>query len=258
MTLAQLQQAMADHILTGHHPDALGLVRPHGALTSAQRLHIYHQAYRWRLLEVLQDHYAQTHAYLGDELFDAEALAYIEAHPPEADNLRHYGAHWADWLAHRYPQDLDMADLARLEWALREAFDAADAPVLTWPDLATLTPEAWQTLRLDLAPGTQVLRLSHNVVPLWQSLSSQTTPEPVAPLAHEVLVWRQGWQPHFRTMTPAEAQAVRLLQAGPPFDAACTQALALSSPGSGDHAHTALQWLQGWMAEQLLARHHIT
>lgn len=256
--MAQVQQALTDSILHGQHDEAARLVRPHGALTNTQRLDIYHQAYRWRLLEVMQDHYAQTHAYLGDELFDTEALAYIEAHPPEADNLRHYGAHWPDWLAQRYPQDLDMADLARLEWALRHAFDAANAPSLTWPQLASLPPEAWQTVRFDLAPGTQVLRLSHNVTPLWQALSQGGTPEPVQPLVHDVLVWRQGWQPHFRSTSPEEAEAIRLMLAGQPFDHACQQALAFTQTPRDEVAisQTAMQWLQQWMAEQLLARHH--
>ncbi len=251
VSLAQVQHAMASYILQGQHPDAAAMVRPHGALTVEQRLQIYHQAYRWRLLEALQDHYAQTLVYMGDEFFESEALAYIEAHPPETDNLRHYGAHWVDWLSQRYPQDLDMADLARLEWALRHAFDAGDAPALSWQGLAHLDAQAWQALHFDLAPGTCVLTMTHNVGPLWQALSQVQTPDPVQPLMHEVLVWRQGWQPHFRSMTPPEAAAVRLLQAGHPFEAACTQALACAA-GEADE-HTAMQWLQRWMAEQLLA-----
>lgn len=256
--LSHIQQAMADCILHGAHTAAAHLVRPHGALTSTQRLDIYHQAYRWRLLEVLQDHYAQTHAYLGDELFEAEARSYIQAYPPDADNLRHYGAHWAQWLSLRYPHDLDMADLARLEWALRQAFDAADTPTLTWQELAPLPPQAWQTVRFGLAPGTQVLHLTHNVTPLWQALSQGHAPEPVQMLSHDVLVWRQGWQPHFRSMSAAEAQAVRLLLAGHGFDSACQQALTATPPAAHAEstAHIAMQWLQQWMSEQLLASHH--
>jgi hypothetical protein len=77
------------------------------------------------------------------------------------------------------------------------------------------------------------------------------TPDPVQPLVHAVLVWRQGWQPHFRSMTPPEAAAVRLLQAGHPFEAACTQALACAADEADEH--TAMQWLQRWMTEHLLA-----
>jgi len=255
-TLADVQHTLASYILDGQHPHALDLVKPQGTLSAAQRLQIYHQAYRWRLLEVLQDHYAQCHAYLGDDFFDAEAMAYIQAHPPEADNLRHYGAHWAEWLAQRYPQDLDMADLARLEWALRQAFDAADAPALTWPELAHLSPQDWHTVRFDLAPGAQLLSMTHNVVPLWQALSQGQAPDEVQAMPHEVLVWRQGWQPHFRSIPPPEAAAVRLLQAGQPFEAACAQALAATPSAEDDEAHQALTWLQSWMAEQLLSRHH--
>lgn len=250
-SLAGLQQAMGSYILTGTLAPIAAQVNAHGALSAEQRLHIYHNAYRMRLLEVLQDHFAQTHAYLGDAFFEAEALAYVEAHPPEADNLRHYGQQWPQWIAQRYPNDLDMADLSRLEWALRTAFDAADTPVATWDSLATLTPDDWGRIGFQLAAGTQVLHLDYAVLPLWQALVSGQVPEAVAHHAHNILIWRRDGQPHFKSLSTAEATVLRALLADLSFEQACAQ-VSHEHP-EVDVSPLAGAWLHTWVADALLA-----
>lgn len=245
--LAWLQDALHQHILHGDER-VLKAVKHQGGLPAMDRLNIYRDAYRWRLLEVMQDHFAQTHQYLGDELFNSEALAYIQAHPSEHHSLREYGQGWPDWLAHRYPDDTDMADLSRLEWALRHAFDAANRRVLNLADLGQIPADAWETLGFELAAGSSVLRLGHAVGPLWQSLARDETPQ--APVAAPtcVLVWRQGWQPHFRSLSDSEASAIEGLLAGHAFSEACAH-LAMSEGGAAQVG----QWLQSWAEEGLLA-----
>lgn len=250
-SLAGLQQAMGDYILTGTLAPIAEQVKNHGELSAEQRLHIYHNAYRMRLLEVLQDHFAQTHAYMGDDFFESEALAYVEAHPPDTDNLRQYGQQWPQWLSERYQQDLDMAELSRLEWALRDAFDAANTPVATLEVLSGLTPEAWARVGFQLAAGTQILSFSHAVLPLWQALAAEQTPEPVAAHQHDVLIWRRDGQPHFKSLGTEEAAALRALLAGRSFEQACQQALQQKPPHEA--SQLAGQWLQNWMADALLA-----
>jgi hypothetical protein len=247
-SLAWLQDALHQHILHGDERVAQA-VQSHGSLPAMDRLKVYHDAYRWRLLEVMQDHFSQTHRYLGDEFFNSEALAFIETHPSEHHSLRDYGHAWPDWLAARFPDDTDMADLARLEWALRQAFDAANRCALTLADLGHVPADAWATVGFELAPGTIVLHLSHAVAPLWQSLSREEAPEPVQAAPTCMLVWRQGWQPHFRSVPLEEARALEALLAGRSFSEACAH-LASSSEGAARVG----QWLHAWAEEGLLAR----
>ena len=249
-SLVWLQNALHQHILHGDEQVVMA-IQNDGGLPAMARLKIYHDAYRWRLVEVLQDHFAQTHLYLGDEFFNSEALAFVQAHPSQHHSLRDYGQDWPDWLARRYPQDTDMADLSRLEWALRSAFDAPDARVLSLADLASLSPEAWATVGFTLAPGATLLHLNHAVAPLWQRLNANEAPEPVQALACTLLVWRQGWQPHFRSIEAREAAALAALMAGQSFTEACAP---LTSQADGEAI--AGQWLQTWTHEGLLASVH--
>jgi hypothetical protein len=85
--LAGLQAAFHDHLLDRPSPIAHE-VFVGGRIDVEHRLHIYHHAYRVRLLENLRDAYEKTWAYLGDARFETSALAFIEDNPSRHRNLR--------------------------------------------------------------------------------------------------------------------------------------------------------------------------
>jgi hypothetical protein len=201
----------------------------------------------------MRDHFTQTAVYVGDELFDGEALAYIEAHPSQARNLGQYGCQWPHWLAQRYPDDPDVSDLARLEWALRRAFDSADHTPLTLADLAQIPPPAWDTLRLALSPSAQVIDCGHTTIPLWHALAHGDAPPEAAHQPGWVLVWRQGWQPHFRSLAPDEAQALQALMQGRTFAQVCAD---ICSPTDQSADSIGGQWLYRWITDGLIKGYH--
>ena len=61
-----------------------------------------------------------------------------------------------------------LPDLARLEWALREAFVAADARPLSWSDLQAAGEGAIADVPLHLVPGTRVVGSEWPLLQLWQ------------------------------------------------------------------------------------------
>mgnify|MGYP003694544571 CR=1 FL=1 len=69
------------------------------------------------------------HRYLGDEMFDEMGHAYVEARPSEHPNLRWFSQGLPDFLksAEPYCDHPVLSDLAALEKALNDAFDAAEA-----------------------------------------------------------------------------------------------------------------------------------
>lgn len=252
MTALETLQVEFQALLLDQPQQFAAAVRP-GGIGVERRLAIYHQAYRARLVETLLDSYGHTAAYMGDEAFEREARAYLIAHPSSHPSLRWFGAAFPTWLAARHPRDLDIAELAALDWALREAFDAADAQALTPADLAALPAEAWATVGFGLPPSYRRLRLSHNTLSIWQALDQDEPPPAAEPLAQalDVLIWRRGSSPHFRSLAALEAAALDGLAQGLSFAALCED-LSERFPET-DIASEAGSLLRRWVEEGLLA-----
>jgi hypothetical protein len=210
-------------------------------------LAIYANAYRQRLVEALADAFAKTRALLGAEAFEAAALHYINEHPPETRNLRWFGAGFAAHLRGVFPAQAAVAELAQLDWALRQAFDGADSPVLVAADLAGVPPQAWARLRLAPVPTTALLRFEHNTVTLWQALDDEAEPPAIVQgeVAIDWLVWRKELQPHFRSLHPVEAALLRGMLGGASFAQACEQAQSRTEEDCTNHIGSGLrQWLE--------------
>lgn len=250
--LEALQAAFQAHVL-GEPSDFPAAVTAGGPLDPAQRLAIYRNAYVARLIDALRDTYGHTHAYLGDEDFDAMAQGYIAEQPSTHPNLRWFGRGFAGFLARHCPADPDIAELATLDWTLRLAFDGADAPVRVPADLAAIAPEAWPHLGLRWHPTCHRLRLAHNTLAIWTALDRDEVPPPTQALSApvELLVWRLGLQPHFRSLDALEAAAFDWLSAGEAFGSVCV-ALASTFPRE-DIAARAGQLLRRWVDDGLIS-----
>lgn len=239
-------------------PDVQGPITPSDAdgngapnaspMLALRRLGVYHGAYRARLLETLHDTYGHTLRLMGDDAFDALALAYIAQSPSTHRNLRWYGETWPDFLV-----DAAVAELARLDWALREAFDGPDDTVLGLRDLQLLAPDAWVVVRLRPHATVRCLAMRHNTLQRWHALDDERPVPDAEPLPAPgwVLVWRRDDRPHFRSMAAPEAWAVRQLLAGQPWAALC-EGLVEAWPDQ-DATTLAAQCLRRWMDEGVLA-----
>ena len=249
--LTGLQVAFHDHLLNRPSEFAQEVVAG-GRITIEHRLHIYHNAYRQRLLENLQDAYEKTWAYLGDETFESSARAYIEVTPPNHRNLRWYGATFPDWLAGQFPDDGDVAELAMVDWQLRQAFDGQDATPINANALTGLASTDWESIGFKLAPTLHISPVRYNSVPIWHAIDQEQTP-PASEMLTEpswLLIWRKGWQPYFRTIGAVENAALMQLQTGTPFAEVCA---ALTEQFSETEAATvAAESLLVWFHDELI------
>lgn len=228
----------------------------------ATGLEVYRHAYRARLVAALTDNYTVLARALGDEAFDALGQAYIAARPSQQPSIRWFGAGLADFMAEA-GDDLvphpSLADFARMDWALRTAFDAADAPPLEPAALAALGPDDWAGLVLCLHPSVQRLTLSHAIEPAWRVLrewepesgdDQPELPEPV-PHEHSLLAWRQGLETRWRSAEPLEAALLEEVAAGMPFARLCERA-AQELGDTEAAAPAVISALQSWLGEGLL------
>ena len=242
--LLRLQTTFQQHMLGA--ADATPLLAG-SAARRALGLGIYANAYRQRLVDVLADAFAKTRTVLGAEAFESAAMHYINEHPPETRNLRWFGAEFAAHLRSVLPAPAAVAELAQLDWALRQAFDGPDSPALAAADLGSVPPEAWASLYLTPVPTAGLLRFEHNTVALWQAIDDETEAPAIvcAEVAVDWLVWRKELQPHFRSLHPVEAALLRAMLGGASFAQACEQAQSQTEEDCINHIGSGLrQWLE--------------
>ncbi|MCE4553838.1 DNA-binding domain-containing protein [Pelomonas cellulosilytica] len=258
MSVTAQQRQLAAAIRDGAEAD--GLLAGDFALG----LQVYRHAYRARLADALVDNHTVLARALGDEAFDALAHAYIATHPSRHPSIRWFGHALADFMADAgddlVPHE-SLIDIARMDWALRGAFDAADAPLLAPENLAALSPDDWAGLQLRLHPSVQRVALAHAVEPAWRVLrewdpdtgaDQPELPEP-RPHAHVLLAWRQGLETRWRSLEPLEATLLDAVAAGETFAQLCERAAAVL--GDADAAAAAaVGLLQRWLADGLLQR----
>jgi hypothetical protein len=255
LPLRELQTRFAAALAPGAAPDGplLALVRAGGALTAANRVEIYADMYRARLVDVLREDFPRTLALLGDEAFLALAEAYLVQHPSTHPSVRHVGERLGDFVAGRPAVPPWLADLVRLEWARVEVFDAADAQVLRLADLQAIAPADWPSLRLRPIPACRVVESAWPIHEVWTAGdpdSGQRLPDEPRPSA--VRVWREGFSVSHAAMGDAERRAFTLLLRGEPFARLCAALERAREPEAAAREAGAL--LMRWLDDELLLR----
>jgi len=228
-------------------PALLAAVAPSPTLDSDGRLGVYADAYFWRLHGVLRDDYPKVAAVLGPVALETIARDYLATQPSDNPSARHFGRRFAAFLDGRADVAPFLPDLARLEWARVDAFDAPDAPALALADLRTIAPEDWPGLRFVAQPSLTVLRSAWPVHAAWASPEGT----PVSPAETVVRVWRApDWRVLHGPMDGAEEQALAALTAGEPFAVLC-ETFAHLEPEAA--ARETAATLARWVEDGLLA-----
>ena len=211
------------------------------------RFAVYTDAYLWRLQDVLREDFPRLAAVVGAEDFDALTRDYLRRHPSKHPSVRHLGRRMADYLATRRDLAPALADLARLELARTNAFDAADAACLTMDALRAVEADAWPRLSFIPVPSCAVLELDWPAHVLWDGGDATT-------LAHERTALRVWRAPDFSVLhaplDPRSAQALRRLGAGEPFLALCD---VFADLPPADAAREAIALLARWVEDGMLA-----
>lgn len=229
-------------------PALLAVSAPSATLDPAARVQVYADAYFWRLRDVLAENFPRVAAVLGHERFADLVREYLARHPSEHPSLRFLGRELAALIARQPDLPPALADLARLEWARVEVFDAADCEPLTAEALRAIRPEDWPKLRFAPIPALVVLRTTWPAHELWDDVDAATlTPRP-----GHVRVWRaRDDRVYHAPMDAGEGEALERLIAGAPFEAVCRVFDELP-PAAAAQQMTAL--LARWLEDGIVAR----
>src|ERR1700744_2592751 len=147
-SLRELQRDLQRHLL-GEQSAVTSAIVDAPPLPAVERLAIYKNAYRVRLIDALHETYPVLHGLIGDELGVDLGEAFVGAHPSPYRSIRWYGRELASFMAATPPFDPSpiLSEMAALEWTLSEVFDAEDAEPIRRSALGTVLPDAWSGLR---------------------------------------------------------------------------------------------------------------
>jgi hypothetical protein len=240
-SLRELQQRFAADVLADA-PSPAGLAYISG---KAQRMSVYRNNIRHGFTDTLRAAFPVVERLVGETCFGQVAWAYIREMPSNSGNLQNYGALFPGFLAQR-PELAALpylGDVARLEWAMQEAYHAADAPRLDTGALARVPPECIPSIRFRLHPSVRLLESPYPVTRIWSVNQPDYRGDPTVSLdegAAQVLIRRNhtgvGWQ-IVPTGTWSLLTAVsRHLD----FETACARAQSAESEFSVDRALPAL------------------
>lgn len=234
-------------------PEGLeGLVRSDERLSAVERLDVYANMYFFRILDCLKEDFPAVRATVGETHFHNLVTGYLIDHPSTHPSLRWAGRHLPAFLD---ANDLGrerpwLSDLARLEWAILDAFDAPDAEPLAPERLEALPPERWAEARIRLSPSLRIVAVASRVDTVWATAMKGGEVADPAAEATAIRVWRRDLRVLHRAVDAPEAAALGAVVAGEDFANVCAAVAALTSLEAAPLAATEI--LQRWFADGLV------
>lgn len=194
-------------------------------ISAARRLEIYYDAYRLRLLEILENDFPKLHTLMGDKAFEQLGLLYIAECPSEHFSARYFGQRLAQFLNKEstYIKQPYLAEMANFEWSLGNTLDAEDSNVITLDHLKSIPPEQWGNLKIRFHPSLHICNFDWDIPELWKAIENQESPRTPKKQTETTtwICWRKELQSHFRSLTKPQALILTLLKAEHDFADVC-------------------------------------
>jgi len=219
-TLREVQAAVAQGMLTRDHSEAAPYVLEDAAIPPIERLGIYRNTFVGTLVQALRNTYPAVERLVGGEFFEGASALFVGRHPPHGAYLNDYGGEFGDFLADFAPAAslAYLPDVARLEWALSCAANAADAPSLAAEALTALGDVDQGRIRFRAHPSVRLVRLAYDADVIRQAVVRRDEesfkgftpdPQPFWVLAH-----RAGLEVVMRRINEADAAVSEAMFAG--------------------------------------------
>jgi hypothetical protein len=231
-----------------------GVLRPSATLTAAERIEIYQGMYLLRMAEALESDYPALAHFLGEKRWTALVRDYVEAHPSRSYTLNVLGAALPAYLKQAAgPRHRGFChDLARLELAVVEAFDAEESGRLSPADLDAVPADAWETVRLVPCAALRLVELGWNANAWLDSTKDDRHdhPRPHRQPAR-LVVFRRHYAVYRRELSLPAFRLLTDLVGGSTVGQALGAALARrGSPGPDALG----RWFRDWAADGLFSR----
>jgi hypothetical protein len=220
------------------------VLKPNPRLSPAAMLDVYNGGYLSRLVEVMQIDFGGVQQVLGDDAFRQLVAKFLRAHPSRHANLNQLGAPFPAFVARQraLPQRPFLAELARLERTLCEAFDAPEFTPIGADALSAVPQQHWGRVRFLPNPSVRMLALRFPVDPFYQAWKDGKPMAVPAAAGNTLLVYRRDDRVWRERLQPGAAAVLQRLLAGRPLGEA------LAAAPSGEPVQ---QWFAGFARDGL-------
>ena len=226
------------------------VVLPSSRLSAVERVGVYQEMYLPRMLEALESDYPALAHFLGHGAWQRLVRAYVSAHPSRSYTLNELGRRLPEFVRRvRVRRPAFCHDLARLEWAVSEVFDASETRTLSERDFAAVGPRDWERARLVPTAALRLVALAHDAGARLDSLRDEKHRHP--PIRRRrsfVVVYRRNYAVIRREQTEAAFELLGDLVAGQPVGRAVARALRRRHAARLDGAEVAFRLFRDWAA----------
>ena len=234
--------------------DLESIVLPSRQLTSSERLGIYAHMYYARLIEVMEAEYPTVRQILGPHEFSLACRRFVAKYPSHSRTLNSLSGKFPDFLARTLPRSNRnglAVDVARIERAMEDVFDAPRAEPMTAAEFAAIGADQWERVKLAVNPALCLLKLRYPANDYMTALRGGRRPRIPRPRVTHVIVFRRGYQVFRRDQDAEQFKLLAALVDGRPLAAAVRASIGRRS-GSADRLAARLgEWFREWSATQV-------
>jgi hypothetical protein len=262
--LSELQREMALALRHGraleNEPRWVGFATEHIAanerLSPVEQLEIYREQFWLRHTTSLLEDFPGVSGILGQADWERLAEHYLREVVPDSYTLRDLGS--------RLPQVIDQAmwlphqalclDMARLELAYVEVFDAPSSPPLAPERLSHLAEEELLRARLVIAPSVRLLSVSYPVADLRRALRAEGDEAVAIPEARSqnLVVYRRELRLWDMPVSSVAFAFLTGLARGVPLGTAA-EAAAVTAEAEAELGQNIGAWFREWASKGLIS-----
>lgn len=155
------------------------VILPSQTLQPIQRIGIYHAMYMLRMIEALTVDYAALAQFLGEHAFEHLVRDYVQQFPSRSYTFNRLGDSLPEYIASStWKRKTFLRDLAKLELAMTQVFDEAEAEALPADAIASIAPEEVADARIIPIPALRLIALDYDANEAFQAFRDE---EPMKP-----------------------------------------------------------------------------
>jgi len=252
---ASIEEAVVSDEAEALIPSAVvsGVIRARGELSACDRLEIYHGMYPLRMREALAADYPTLERLVGEVTFGRLVDDYVAVYSSRSYTLNRLGDRLPVFLETWGPKKgrALRRDLARLELAMTEVFDADEVASIEPSGLAAIPTERWSDARFTMVPALRLLSLAAPAHRVFDALRADEELPPMRARTERLVVFRLGYRVRRREVPEAEYRLLRAISSGSTLGEALD---GISSRfGSSLPAASVSTWMAEWVVDGLFA-----